>query len=245
MLVDPVFGNAAPVPVVGKAFPGTQVYQAADMPDIDYLIISHDHYDHLDYSTIPLLNPKVKMFYTALGVGAHLERWGVPANKIVECDWWDEHQLEPDIALTATPARHFSGRTFVRGKTLWTSFALSLHGHQLFLGGDSGYGKHFKMIGDQCGPFDLAMLECGQYGQDWPNIHMFPEEVVKAAHDLRASTVLPVHWAKFALAMHPWNEPVKRLLLKAKAEALRVTTPRIGEPIVLTESLPNDEWWEL
>lgn len=244
ILVDPVFsGNASPVSFFGKAFPGADVYSVDDMPDIDMLVLTHDHYDHLDYKTITQLIPKVKKFYTALGVGAHLEYWGIPADRIVELDWWESQSAASDIALTAVPARHFSGRSFTRGKTLWTAFVLKLHGYTLFLGGDSGYGKHFREIGEKYGPFDLAMLECGQYGKDWPNIHMFPEEVATAGQDLRAKTILPVHWAKFSLALHPWNEPIQRLLKTAKEKTMDVTTPKIGEPVVVNLSYPETVWW--
>ena len=244
LLVDPVFsGYASPVSLFGKAFPGTDVYGVADMPAIDYLILSHDHYDHLDYKTIVKLIPKVKKFYTALGVGAHLERWGVPPDRIVEFDWWEGQSVAPGIDLTAVPARHFSGRSFTRGKTLWTAFVLNLHGFRLFLGGDSGYGQHFPEIGEQYGPFDLAMLECGQYGKDWPNIHAFPEEVVTIAQELRAKTVLPVHWGKFALSLHGWTEPIERLMKRAAEQNLDVTTPLIGEPLVVSSVYPRKKWW--
>ncbi len=244
VLMDPVFsGHASPVSLFGKSFPGTDVYGVYDMPAIDMLVLSHDHYDHLDYETITKLIPKVKKFYTALGVGAHLERWGVPADRIVEFDWWEHKPVSTDIDLTAVPARHFSGRSFARGKTLWTAFVLNLHGYRLYLGGDSGYGKHFKEIGDKYGPFDLAMLECGQYGNDWPNIHMFPEEVATAAQDLRAKTILPVHWAKFSLSVHGWKEPVERFTRRATELELDVTTPMIGEPVVLNTNYPRTLWW--
>ncbi|GAB3940074.1 MBL fold metallo-hydrolase [Spirosoma harenae] len=244
ILIDPVFsGHASPVSFFGSAYAGTNTYGVDEMPDIDYLIISHDHYDHLDYPTVSKLIPKVKKIYTGLGVGAHLERWGAKPEQIVEFDWWEHQSVAPDIDLTAAPARHFSGRSFARGRTLWTAFVLKLHGYNLFLGGDSGYGKHFQTIGDKYGPFDLAILECGQYGRDWPNIHMFPEEVITAAQDLRARTLLPVHWAKFSLAMHPWNEPIKRLMKQAERGGFDVTTPQIGEPVVLNASYPRTVWW--
>lgn len=244
ILVDPVFsGHASPVSFFGKSFPGSDVYSVDDMPDIDLLIISHDHYDHLDYETITQLIPKVATFYTALGVGAHLERWGVPADRIIEFDWWDTQVIADSVSLTATPARHFSGRSLARGKTLWTSFVLNLHGYRLFLGGDSGYDAQFGEIGQKYGPFDLAVLECGQYGKDWPSIHMMPEEVATAAQDLRAKTLLPVHWAKFSLALHPWNEPIGRLMKKAAEQHLDVTTPQIGEPVVLDSAYPRTVWW--
>ena len=244
VLVDPVFsGYASPVSFFGKAFAGADVYKVDDMPDIDMLVLSHDHYDHLDFETVTKLIPKVKKFYTALGVGAHLERWGVPADRIVEFDWWESQPVSTDISLTAVPARHFSGRSFVRGKTLWTAFVLKLHGYNLYLGGDSGYGTHFRAIGEKYGPFDLAILECGQYGKDWPHIHMFPEEVAQAAQDLQAKTILPVHWAKFSLAIHAWNEPIQRLTKKAAEKNLNITTPKIGEPLLVDVQYPKTVWW--
>ena len=246
MLMDPVFsGSASPVSFFGRSFPGSDVYSAADMPAIDFLILSHDHYDHLDYQTIMQLIPKVKKFYTALGVGAHLERWGVPTERIVELDWWKGGPIAPGITLTATPARHFSGRSLTRGRTLWTSYVLNLPRYTLFLGGDSGYDTHFQAIGNKYGPFDLAILECGQYNPDWPRIHMFPEEVVTAAQELRAKTLLPVHWGKFALAYHAWNEPIRRLTKRAAEQNLAVTTPRIGEPIAIGSTYPRATWWNL
>lgn len=243
-LIDPVFsGNASPVSLFGKSYPGTDAYTLANMPPIDYLILTHDHYDHLDYPTVSQLIPRVKKIYTALGVGAHLERWGAKPDQIVEFDWWEHQSVAPAIDLTAVPARHFSGRGFARGKTLWTAFVMNLHGFKLYLGGDSGYGRHFQEIGDKYGPFDLAILECGQYNTDWPNIHMMPEEVVTAAQDLRARTILPVHWAKFSLALHPWNEPIQRVTKKAAEQGMDITTPHIGEPVVLNSSYPRAVWW--
>jgi L-ascorbate metabolism protein UlaG (beta-lactamase superfamily) len=244
VLVDPVFsGSASPVSFFGKSFPGTNVYSVNDMPDIDLLILSHDHYDHLDYETVKQLLSRVKKVYTALGVGAHLERWGYPTAKIVEFDWWEHHKVSNDIDLTAIPARHFSGRSLTRGKTLWTSFVLNLHGYKLFLGGDSGYGPHFKEVGTKFGPFDLAILECGQYGKDWPNIHMFPEEVATATQDLQAKTLLPVHWGKFALAYHGWREPIQQLVQATAKQAIDLTTPQIGEPVIVGTVYPKKQWW--
>jgi L-ascorbate metabolism protein UlaG (beta-lactamase superfamily) len=243
-LIDPVFsGNASPVSFFGPSFPGSDVYRPADMPAIDFLILSHDHYDHLDYRTIAELIPKVKQFYVALGVGAHLERWGIPASQITELDWWEGKTIAPGVQLTATPARHFSGRSFARGRTLWTSYVLNLPGYALYLGGDSGYDTHFKAIGEKYGPFDLAILECGQYNETWPSIHMMPEEVVTAAQDLRAKTLLPVHWAKFALAYHAWNEPIERVTKRAAEQHFDITTPRIGEPLQVGLHYPRSIWW--
>jgi L-ascorbate metabolism protein UlaG (beta-lactamase superfamily) len=244
ILVDPVFsGNASPVSFFGKSFPGSDVYGAQDFGQIDLLIISHDHYDHLDYATIGQLAPKVKRFYTPLGVGAHLEHWGIPEDKILELDWWEQHTLKEGIRLRATPARHFSGRGFSRGKSQWSSFILDLPGYRLFLGGDSGYDDTFKKIGRQYGPFDLALLEAGQYGDNWPYIHMFPEQTIDAALDLRAKMLLPVHWGKFVLANHAWDEPIRRVVDRAREKNAALTTPRIGEAVVLDETYPDAQWW--
>jgi L-ascorbate metabolism protein UlaG (beta-lactamase superfamily) len=254
ILVDPVFsGNASPVSFFAKAFPGSNVYGVDDLPEIDMVVLTHDHYDHLDYKTILQLVPKTRHFYTSLGVGAHLEYWGIAPEKITELNWW-ETAVIPDGTgsgdgrkggtLTATPARHFSGRGIKRGRTLWSSFVLKTGGYSIFLGGDSGFGEHFKTIGDQYGPFDLAILESGQYGKNWPYIHMLPEQTVTAAKDLRARILLPVHWAKFTLSLHPWNEPIQRVVRAAKEKDVTLATPMIGEPVVLGAPLPQTRWWE-
>ena len=243
ILVDPVFsGNAAPLSFMVKAYPGSNDYQPADFPEIDLLIQTHDHYDHLDYLTLQRLKPKIKNIITGLGVGAHLEYWGFNRNIITELDWW-ENKSFGGLEFTATPARHFSGRGVQRGKTLWTSFILKSNKHQLYLGGDSGYDSHFKEIGKMHGPFDLAILECGQYNEHWPHIHMMPEETVQAGVDLGARLLLPVHWSKFTLSLHPWNEPIKRLVKKAGELQLPVTTPMIGEPVNLSSAYPSTVWW--
>ena len=259
ILVDPVFsGNASPVSFFAKAFPGADAYGVEDLPEIDMVLLTHDHYDHLDYKTILQLTPTAKHFYTSLGVGAHLESWGIAAEKITELDWWETATISEQRAanpesqrlavggatLTATPARHFSGRGTKRGGTLWSSFVLKIAGYTLFLGGDSGYEAHFKKIGDLYGPFDLAILEAGQYGKNWPFIHMLPEQTVQAAKDLRAKVLLPVHWAKFTLALHPWNEPIQRVVKAAAGTGLTLATPMIGEPVILGAPLPQTSWWE-
>ncbi len=245
ILVDPVFsGHASPISIFGKEFPGTNVYGVAEMPNIDVLVLTHDHYDHLDYETIKQLYPRVKKIIAPLGVDAHLEHWGVPAEKITTLDWWEDVTIRDSVKLTATPARHFSGRGFSRGKTLWSSFVLHLHGYTIFIGGDSGYDSQFKKIGEKFGPFDLALLESGQYGEDWPSIHMLPEEVPLAAKDLKANVLMPVHWGKFALAYHAWDEPIERLLKKAAEEGMDVVTPKIGEPLLLGKNEPKEKWWK-
>ncbi|WP_421770177.1 MBL fold metallo-hydrolase [Emticicia sp.] len=246
ILIDPVFsGSASPISAFVKAFNGANAYQTEDMPEIDMLFLSHDHYDHLDYQTIIKIAPKVKKFFVSLGVGAHLELWGIESEKIEEFAWWEEKKISADIEVITTPARHFSGRGFARGKSLWSSFVLKIHGYKLFLGGDSGYDTHFKTIGEKYGPFDIAMLENGQYNLLWHQIHTLPEETYLAAKDLKTKVLMPVHWAKFPLANHSWNEPIKRLKAAAAKDAdLQLTTPMIGEPVVLDSLYPAKVWWE-
>jgi L-ascorbate metabolism protein UlaG (beta-lactamase superfamily) len=245
ILVDPVLSDSAsPVPFMIRGYKGTRVMAAGDLPDIDLLILTHDHYDHLDYRTILALKARTGRYCTALGVGSHLEYWGVDPEHIAEFDWWEEREVFPGLVLTATPARHFSGRGLRRGKTLWTSFVLSWKDRRLFLGGDSGYDRHFSEIGKRFGPFDLAILEAGQYNRNWPHIHMMPEETVQAACDLRASVLLPVHWGKFSLALHPWDEPIRRVSTAASRLGVQLTTPRIGETVAIGRRYPASAWWE-
>lgn len=244
ILVDPVFSRTtSPFSMIGNtSYNGTDFIHAEDFDKIDILLITHDHYDHMDMPSLLKLKDKTTHIVTSLGVGAHLERWGVPAGKITELAW-DEHAAILGLKFTAAPARHFSGRKFKRGQTLWSSFILETPLYKLFLGGDSGYESHFKTIGDQYGPFDLAILECGQYHEYWPYIHMFPEQVVQAAKDLKAKWLLPVHWAKFTLALHDWDEPILRVLRSAQANQQQITTPKLGETIVLGADYPNSKWW--
>ncbi|MGZ5282722.1 MAG: MBL fold metallo-hydrolase [Bacteroidia bacterium] len=247
IIVDPVFSTkTSPVQWAGtEAFPGTDTYSVEDLPKIDVVLITHDHYDHLDYPTIKKLGNSVGKYITTLGVGAHLEKWGIDKDKILENDWWDEINISTDIKLIAAPARHFSGRNITgRNQSLWASFILLSDNYKIYLGGDSGYEDHFKTIGEKHGPFDLAILECGQYNKYWPYIHMFPEETAQAAIDLQAKVLFPVHWAKFKLSTHHWSESVKRVLAKAAVLKLPVTTPQIGEPIIVNEQYPQKNWWE-
>ncbi|WP_417886851.1 MBL fold metallo-hydrolase [Zunongwangia sp.] len=245
ILVDPVFsGNASPVSFFGKAYDGANEYGVDDMPEVDVLLLTHDHYDHLDYPTISKLKTKVKSVVCSLGVGAHLEYWGYSTKMLTELNWWESVEIMNDFKITATPSRHFSGRLFKRGNTLWSSFVLEVFDYKLYLGGDSGYSPQFKEIGDTFGPFDLAILECGQYGEDWPQIHKFPEQVVIAANDLKAKKVIPVHWAKFTLAMHPWNEPIKRFTKAADEEGLSYVSPKIGELYQLNQEFKQEVWWD-
>lgn len=242
ILVDPVFsGHASPVRFLVKAFAGTDIYTPSDLPPIDLMILTHNHYDHLDTRTITLLNAKTSAYCIPLGVGVSFQKLHVPS--ITELDWWETGRITNDIEVTATPARHFSGRGLKRGGSLWCSFVLRLFGYTIFIGGDSGYDEHFKEIGEKFSGFDLAILECGQYNTSWPFIHMMPEETVQASIDLKAKWLLPVHWGKFALANHPWNEPVARAVKKAAELKVNITTPVIGEPVIINESYPVKSWW--
>lgn len=245
ILADPIFSERpSPVQYAGsKSYPGTMVYSTEDFPTLDLVVISHDHYDHLDYNTIMQLKEKTTLFCVPLGVGEHLLHWGIPANQIKEYDWWEGEMVLPGIDLTCTPARHFSGRGLRNNKTLWASFVLKTGGYSIFIGGDSGYDGSFKEIGEQFGPFDLAMLECGQYDIQWPDIHMMPEQTVQASLDLKAKVFLPIHWGKFTLSLHPWKDPIERAVKRAEVLNVKITTPRIGEPILLGEPVPDDHWW--
>jgi L-ascorbate metabolism protein UlaG (beta-lactamase superfamily) len=245
ILVDPVLsGHASPIKFTTKSFKGSDVYSVNDIPAIDYLFISHDHYDHLDHQTIRQLQPRVSKTITGLGVGAHLERWGYAPAAIIELDWHEKISLEQGFVVNTVPARHFSGRGFKRNRTLWLSFVLTTPTRKIFIGGDSGYDTHFKEVGNQYGPFDLAILENGQYNGYWKYIHMMPEEVVQAAEDLRAKKLLPVHWSKFSLSLHAWDEPILRVTAAAKKRGMSILHPMIGELVHLDGAEPSTPWWE-
>jgi L-ascorbate metabolism protein UlaG (beta-lactamase superfamily) len=245
ILVDPVFsGNASPLFFTTKSFAGSDIYTTEDLPMIDFLFISHDHWDHLDYKTVLKLIPKTRKIFTALGVAAHLERWGFESAIIQEMQWNDEMETEEGFRVNAISARHFSGRGFKRNGTLWTSFILRTAQKNIFIGGDSGYDVHFKEAGDKFGPFDLAILEDGQYNKNWKYIHMTPEETVQAAIDLRAKKLLPVHWAKFSLSLHAWDDPIIRIHREADRKKMPLLHPRIGEKVFLDQQQVFKNWWE-
>lgn len=246
ILVDPVLDSqASPFSFSVKPFEGADNYRVTDLPPIDVVLITHDHYDHLNYPTISKLANSFKKVVAPIGVGQHLEHWGVHPDKITELDWWQDASILEGVHITATPARHFSGRLFKRNQTLWSSYVLKLHDANIFVGGDSGYDEQFKRIGEKHGPFDIAILECGQYGLNWPYIHMFPEETAQAAKDLHAKVLLPVHWAKFALSQHNWDEPIERLVAAANALKQPITTPMIGEPYELGTAPTTTHWWDI
>ena len=245
ILVDPVLsGHASPVKFTTRSFQGADIYQPEDIPDVDYLFITHDHWDHLDHSSLKELKPKVNKIITGLGVGAHLERWGFDPAIITELDWNETILPENGFEVHSIPARHFSGRSLQRNGTLWSSFVLITANCKLFIGGDSGYDEHFKKAGERFGSFDLAILENGQYNKHWKYIHMMPEEVVQAAIDLNAKKFLPVHWSKFSLSMHAWDEPIKRVVMEAARKGIDIVHPMIGEPLHFKRNTTAVKWWE-
>lgn len=246
ILVDPVLsGNASPVSFTTKAYKGSNIYTTEDIPDIDYLFITHDHWDHLDYKTILELKPKIRNVICGLGVGAHFERWGFDSSIVKEEDWYKTLMLDDGFVVHITPTRHFSGRGFKRNKTLWASFVLITPSAKVFIGGDGGYGNHFAEIGEKYGPFDLAVLENGQYDSKWKYIHTMPDEFMKAAADLKAHTVLPVHSGKFTLGNHDWDEPLSKIAKNSTESNIRIITPMIGEQVNLNDTTQLfTQWWK-
>lgn len=247
ILIDPMFGDVpAPHPWLGKhRFSKSLPIEIEKLPQIDAVILSHDHYDHLDYGSITKLKSKVNQFFTPLGVGSHLTEWGIDSSKVKELDWWDEVQYG-DFTFACTPAQHFSGRRMGdRGATLWASWVIKTAENSIFFSGDSGYNAHFKEIGEKHGPFDFAMIECGQYNEQWKQIHMMPEQTVLAGIDLKAKLIMPIHWAAFKLAFHTWTDPIERVTKKAKEMNLPIATPMIGEPILIDKQnqFPHSDWW--
>lgn len=247
ILIDPMLGKvAAPHPWLGSNRFNAEFPLAIEkLPQIDAVLFSHDHYDHLDYDSVLKLKDKTRNFFVPLGVGAHLKAWGVPSNKITEMDWWQETQFE-SLKLVCTPAQHFSGRKLNNGQsTLWSSWVIQSKDENIYFSGDSGYAPHFSEIGDKYGPFDIALLECGQYNEQWADIHMMPEETAQAGVDLKADKIMPIHWAGFQLGLHSWTDPIERVIKKAKELNLEVITPQIGQAISLKGSGNiYTEWWK-
>lgn len=247
-LIDPVFGpRASPVSFAGPARFHAPPLALADVPPIEGLILSHDHYDHLDVVTIEALKERVKRYYVPLGVGPRLRSYGVPAERIQELDWWQQAKAG-EVTLTAAPAHHFSGRTlWDRDSTLWASWAIDpgKGGPRIFYSGDTGYHGNFTEIGRRLGPFALALMENGAYNPvDWPSSHMQPEETVQAFKDLGARTLYLVHNSTFDLAFHPWREPLDRVADLAGKAGLDLATPEIGEVLTLGQPRENKRWWQ-
>jgi L-ascorbate metabolism protein UlaG (beta-lactamase superfamily) len=237
LLVDPMLGPiASPVPFAGSKrykYSEDMLHIIDEMPSIDAVFISHDHYDHLDYQSIVKIESKVSQFFVPLGVSAHLIRWGVPKGKITELNWWNEMEYQ-GLTIALTPSRHFSGRgIFNSDTTLWGGFVILGRNVRLYTSGDGGYGPHFKKIGDKYGPFDITLIEGAQYDKRWPDIHMTPEQSVQANLDVKGKNMMLMHWSAFTLAFHSWNEPIKRGKKEAKKLEVNLIVPMIGEYLPL------------
>lgn len=246
ILIDPVFSEgAAPIAAFNRAYAGTNDYSADDMPMIDALLITHDHWDHLDYPSVLSLNAKVRRVIAPLGIGSYFEEWGYELGRLDEGDWFDHFDLGDGVSVYLIPARHYSGRMLTRRKTLWAGFVLETPQRRLLFSGDSGYGPHFAEIGRRFDGFDLVSLDSGQYDPRWAYIHMTPEQAVQAAEDLGAKALMPAHVGRFTLAKHPWDEPFERISEASAHRAYRLVTPMIGEPVDLASGLGNPfkPWW--
>ena len=247
VLADPVWGErVSPSRLVGPRRLHPVPMPLADLPPLDAVVISHDHYDHLDLPTVAALlaDPRHAKapFVVPLGIGAHLRTWGVPEERIVELDWAGEVTLG-GLTLVCAEARHFSGRSLARNTTLWSSWVVAGARHRVYVGGDTGYTAAFDRTGQRHGPFDLTVLPIGAYADLWPDIHMNPEESVRAHRDLGGSALLPVHWATFNLGFHPWSEPVTRLRTAAESAGIPLVLPVPGRRIDLTTDSPTPDWW--
>ncbi|NQT61852.1 MAG: MBL fold metallo-hydrolase [Candidatus Marinimicrobia bacterium] len=247
ILIDPMFNNRpSPHPWFGvNRYSESLPIDIESLPFIDAVIISHDHYDHLDYGSILKLKGRVGQYFTPLGLGNHLLKWGVSEEIIHELNWWDSIQYD-GIKLVCTPARHMSGRGLLdRNSTLWCSWVIKGKTESIYFSGDGGYDTHFAEIGEKYGPFDISLMECGQYDLDWKLLHLMPEETAQASVDLKSKLILPIHWGGFTLAFHDWTDPIERVLKKADELNISVTTPKIGEPVILgNTTFPNEEWWK-
>ncbi|MTB51564.1 MBL fold metallo-hydrolase [Lewinella sp. W8] len=243
ILFDPMLGDwVAPIPFLGHRFPYENYQPLEDFGEIDLIVYSHDHYDHLDFDTLMALKDRTRAFLVPLGVGAHLRAWGISEEKITEIDWWESVELT-GCRFTATPARHFSGRSpATRNKTLWCGYAIDTRYHRLYFGGDSGYGSHFRTIGQRLGKFDLTMLDSGQYHARWKNIHMQPEEALRAHQDLGGRALLPIHWGAFSLSNHPWFDPAERIIKADQDEC--VLSPMVGQRFAVNAEDCKSRWWQ-
>ena len=244
ILTDPVFEKR--ISILGPTrYNGNIPLDINLLPEIDVVIISHNHYDHFNKFSIQQLKERVKKFIVPLMVGAELQGWGVPREKIVELDWWEEYHVDKNLLIAATPSQHFSGRGLSDlDETLWASWVVRAPKHKIFFSGDSGYFTGFKKIGEKYGPFDITFIECGAYNKKWKHIHMLPEETVRAHLDLRGKILHPIHWGTYNLALHSWYEPIHRLTNAAESLKVRVASPVVGETTVYDEYIPSEKWWE-
>ncbi|GAA0697987.1 MBL fold metallo-hydrolase [Kitasatospora atroaurantiaca] len=245
VLIDPIWSDrCSPVAHVGPKRLHPAPVELEELPQVDVVLISHDHYDHLDMATVKrLVTTQSAPFAVPLGIGGHLSRWGVPEHRIIELDW-DETCTLGELTLTLTSAHHFSGRSTTRNTTLWGSWVIAGPNRKIYYTGDSGYFEGYAAIGEKHGPFDAALVQIGAYNEAWADIHMTPEDAVRAHLDLRAELLVPVHWCTFNLALHPWAEPIERLLAEAKAQAVPLAVPRPGQRVDVDNPPELDGWWE-
>lgn len=247
ILIDPMLGDTpSPHSWLGSPRFYKELPIAVEkLPYIDAIILSHDHYDHLDYGTIMKLKHKVGHYFVPLAVGSHFREWGIEDSKITELNWYEEAQHD-SLTFICAPARHFSGRGLTdRNTTLWASWIIKSPTQNIYFSGDGGYGPHFKEIGEKYGPFDFAMMECGQYNEKWASIHMMPEETVQAFIDVKGGLLMPIHWGAFTLALHSWTDPILRVIAEAERLNVPIATPKVGEAIIIgNESYPISHWWE-
>ena len=250
ILVDPVFSKyASPVPFSNKAFEGTNIYTVDDLPEIDILLITHDHYDHLDYPTVKKLKEKVAKVIVPLGVDAHFLRWDFDEEKIVNVDWDDEVTIDDNLKIYALETRHFSGREFSnRNQSLWVSYLIEEkyndNLYRLFLSGDGGYSPRFKGFKEKFQNIDLAVMEAGQYNEEWALIHSLPEDIIKEVRDMEVTKLFPIHNSKFKLSKHPWDEPLRKLDDFTINTSIQLLTPMIGEKLYLHKENSFKKWWE-
>jgi L-ascorbate metabolism protein UlaG (beta-lactamase superfamily) len=244
ILTDPVFEKK--VSLLGPTrFNGEVPFNPNDLPDIDVVLISHNHYDHLNKYSIQLIAERTSSFIAPLAVGAQLEEWGIPRSKITELDWWEEINVTKDLMIALTPSQHFSNRGLTdRNETLWASFVVKAINHKIYFSGDSGYFDGFKTIGEKYGPFNMTFIECGAYHEKWHHIHMYPEETVQAHIDLRGEILHPIHWGTFNLSLHPWFEPMKRVKDAADLHGIKLATPVVGGTTVYPDNVNSENWWE-
>ncbi|MCB1214461.1 MAG: MBL fold metallo-hydrolase [Deltaproteobacteria bacterium] len=244
LLFDPVFAkNLAPLFFLGRRFQDP-VLSLQELPPVDYIVISHDHYDHLNRESVIFFKDQATKFLVPLGVSSHLIDWGIPAHRITEFDWWESAFFE-DLEFTCTPSQHFSGRSLTSSnQTLWASWVVKNSQHSLYFSGDSGYDIHFKHIGKKYGPFDIAFMENGQYNPMWRRVHMLPEDTMQAFLDLEAKRLMPIHWGMFNIALHPWYDPIESIQGLAALHNIELLTPKLGQLVQLNRTNTFEAWWK-